>query len=598
MKFFSDLKLGAKLGSAFLVVVLLTAAVGGFSLLQLARINAQTKDITNDWMPSVIEASELRAALNRARSAQVDLVLAVDAKQLGAAKGAFASAMKYLDAAMTKYEPLVTSDAERELFEQLKNDRVGFEASHRKLAELTDGGEALFPEARGWLQGEAMGSFRKLAVVVSKLTELNQAGAAEAGSVAESTYVVARVWVMSFVACAIVLAALLALCITRSITRPVGRAVEAADRIAAGDLTVELQVTGRDEIAMLLQTLSGMRDRLASIVGGVRQSADGVATASAEIASGNNDLSMRTEQQASSLEETAASMEELSSTVKQNADNARQANQLAMGASAVAVQGGEVVNRVVDTMKGINDSSKRIVDIISVIDGIAFQTNILALNAAVEAARAGEQGRGFAVVAGEVRSLAQRSAAAAKEIKTLINDSVQRVEQGSQLVDQAGTTMDEVVSSIRRVTDIMGEISAASSEQSSGVAQVGEAVTQMDQATQQNAALVEESAAAAESLKLQAHALVEAVAIFKLAHTGTFAAPKPGAAPVAIKAAKSMSAPASKVELLKASRADNVVRPAFKKVGPSLDAPAARTASQTIPTVAASSNGADEWETF
>jgi methyl-accepting chemotaxis protein len=274
-------------------------------------------------------------------------------------------------------------------------------------------------------------------------------------------------------------------------------------------------------------------------VSSVRQGADGVSTASAEIAQGNNDLSARTENQASALEQTAASMEELNSTVKQNADNARQANQLAMQASTVAIQGGEVVGQVVQTMKGINESSQKIADIIGVIDGIAFQTNILALNAAVEAARAGEQGRGFAVVASEVRSLAGRSADAAKEIKQLINASVERVAQGTLLVDQAGTTMTEVVSSIRRVTDIVGEISAASSEQSQGVSQVGEAVNQIDQVTQQNAALVEQMAAAAGSLQTQAAALVQVVSLFKLdagqtiqaAPTAAVAAPRRVAAP-------------------------------------------------------------------
>ncbi len=314
------------------------------------------------------------------------------------------------------------------------------------------------------------------------------------------------------------LAILLGWLITRSITVPLNRAKDAAARVAEGDLTVDLSGEGKDETAQLLGALSHMKDNLVRIVSSVRQNAEGVATASAQIAEGNTDLSSRTEEQASALEETAASMEELSSTVKQNAENARQGNQLAMSASTVAIKGGEVVNQVVQTMKGINDSSRRISDIIGVIDGIAFQTNILALNAAVEAARAGEQGRGFAVVAGEVRTLAQRSAEAAKEIKGLISTSVERVEQGTALVDQAGTTMSEVVSAIKRVTDIMGEISAASGEQSAGVAQVGEAVMQMDQATQQNAALVEESAAAAESLKHQAQQLVQEVAVFKLGH--------------------------------------------------------------------------------
>jgi methyl-accepting chemotaxis protein len=304
--------------------------------------------------------------------------------------------------------------------------------------------------------------------------------------------------------------------ISRGIAKGIDMASSASERFGEGDLSQTLPQGGKDEIAHLLQALSKMQTNLIGVVQRVRDGSDSVSTASAEIAQGNNDLSQRTEQQASALEETAASMEELSATVKQNADSARQANQLAMTASAVAVQGGEVVGQVVQTMKHINDSSKRIFDIISVIDGIAFQTNILALNAAVEAARAGDQGRGFAVVASEVRSLAGRSADAAKEIKTLIGASVERVEQGSVLVDQAGVTMTEVVNAIKRVTDLMGEISAASTEQSQGVAQVGEAVIQMDQVTQQNAALVEEMAAAASSLKSQAQDLVQTVAVFKL----------------------------------------------------------------------------------
>ena len=294
------------------------------------------------------------------------------------------------------------------------------------------------------------------------------------------------------------------------------RSLNVAQAVAQGDLSSRVAVQGSNEAAQLLGALGQMNERLRDIVQAVRLNSEGVATASAQIASGNADLSQRTEQQASALQETAASMEELGSAVKASADNARQANELAVNASTVAIKGGDVVGEVVETMRGINDSSKRIADIIGVIDGIAFQTNILALNAAVEAARAGEQGRGFAVVASEVRSLAQRSAEAAKEIKRLITASVERVEQGTILVDRAGSTMNEVVVSIRRVTEIMGEISAASHEQSSGVRQVGEAVSQIDQATQQNAALVEESAAAAESLKHQAGQLVSAVAVFKL----------------------------------------------------------------------------------
>jgi len=302
----------------------------------------------------------------------------------------------------------------------------------------------------------------------------------------------------------------------RSITSPVNYAVKVANSIAAGDLRVRVDVRGNNELGQLMQALAAMRDHLAQLVQEVMRGSESVATASAQIAQGNNDLSSRTEEQASALEQTSASMEELGSTVQQNAANAQQANQLAQHASQVATRGGAVVGQVVHTMKDINESSRRIADIIGVIDGIAFQTNILALNAAVEAARAGEQGRGFAVVASEVRSLAGRSAEAAREIKALISTSVERVEQGTVLVDQAGNTMDEVVSSIRRVTEIVGEISASGAEQATGVAQVVEAVAQMDQTTQQNAALVEEMAAAADSLRGQAQSLVQTVSTFKV----------------------------------------------------------------------------------
>ncbi len=363
----------------------------------------------------------------------------------------------------------------------------------------------------------------------------------------------------------------------RAITRPISQAVAVARAVANGDLSQQFDVHGKDETAQLLAALKVMQSSLAKLVSNVRQNSESVATASAQIAQGNQDLSSRTEEQASALEETAAAMEELSSTVKQNADNAKQANQLALSASAVAIKGGEVVGQVVTTMKGINDSSKKIADIISVIDGIAFQTNILALNAAVEAARAGEQGRGFAVVASEVRSLAGRSADAAKEIKGLITASVERVELGTALVDQAGHTMTEVVSSIKRVTDIMGEISAASAEQSAGVAQVGEAITQMDQATQQNAALVEESAAAAESLKGQAQQLVGAVAVFKL--NGDDQSYE--AAPV-IYAAAPRAQGAERRGLV---RAKNVTRPNFK-------------AKNEIVNVLKKTGTDDQWQSF
>jgi methyl-accepting chemotaxis protein len=391
---------------------------------------------------------------------------------------------------------------------------------------------------------------------------------------------------------AIGLGVMLAAAVGHAMARAIGRQLGAepaqaaalAQRVAAGELDTPITLRDGDNSSLMAQ-LKLMQSRLGDVVGRVRQNADSVATASAQIAQGNNDLSERTEQQASALQQTAASMEELSATVRQNADNARQANQLALGASTVAVRGGEVVGRVVDTMKGINDASRRIADIIGVIDGIAFQTNILALNAAVEAARAGEQGRGFAVVASEVRNLAQRSAEAAKEIKGLISASVERVEQGSALVDQAGATMSEVVNSIQRVTDLVGEISAASSEQSAGVAQVGEAVSQMDQATQQNAALVEQSAAAAESLRQQALMLVQAVAMFE---TGSTAAASTG--PAAALRAASRDGPAN-VERRGPGRAMNVTRPNFGGRPHS-------TAAAHTPSPAPQRTGSDDWESF
>ena len=385
---------------------------------------------------------------------------------------------------------------------------------------------------------------------------------------------------LGIVAGAALLAALVNnLWLEAQIASPLATVVRVAKNAAAGNPERNVTLNRVDEIGMLLRAVNQTALNLQSLVDDVSEQVGGVHSASSEIAMGNNDLSARTEQTASSLEETAASMEQLSSTVKQNADNAKQANQLALGASAVAVKGGEVVGQVVGTMKDINDSSRKIADIIGVIDGIAFQTNILALNAAVEAARAGEQGRGFAVVASEVRSLAGRSADAAREIKGLIAASVDRVGQGTALVDQAGATMAEIVASIHRVTDIMGEISAASSEQSSGVAQIGQAVSQMDQATQQNAALVEQSAAAAESLKGQAVQLVAAVAVFK---------------PTPVETARRAPATTAQrsAERRGADRAQNVTRPAF---GAKSTAGAAKPRAAAV---AQARTGSDDWTSF
>ncbi len=436
----------------------------------------------------------------------------------------------------------------------------------------------------------AEGADREAGALLVRLKEQldqNEKAVAEVASAGAKTSSVLAYGLMLVAA---VLGMLGAVWLSRQITRPLAQALAVAQKVANGELGNTITVTGNDEIGALMASLRDMQTNLAKLVSDVRKGSESVSIASAEIASGNHDLSARTEQQASALEETAASMEQLSATVKQNADSARQANQLAMNASTVAVKGGEVVSQVVTTMKGINDSSRKISDIIQVIDGIAFQTNILALNAAVEAARAGEQGRGFAVVASEVRSLAGRSAEAAKEIKSLINASVERVAHGTTLVDQAGVTVTEVVGSIRRVTDIMGEISAASSEQASGVSQVGEAVTQMDQTTQQNAALVEEMAAAASSLKSQAHDLVQVVSRFKIPGDGNSASHPAHQVHLSARAIPKPAVPGLKKS--HETKPPHVAAPPTPSLVAMNSSPV-KTSSKTPP-----AGGDDDWETF
>ena len=513
---FSNTKISVKLGGAFMSIVLLTAGIGGFSLIQLARINANTEEMASNWLPSIKYAAEMQGLLNDFRQAETQHAMAVDPADKKVEADRISADKARLVEVGRKFEVLVDTPAEKQVWEKFGKDLGAYYAASNKLLALSDVGPAEAQATTEFLNGESRAVFRVLFKNIEDMSALNSLGADAAHAGAKQTYARSQWSVVALIGFAVAMAAALAVWMTRQITRPIAFAVSAAKEFADGNLTHAIHPRGTDEPSQVLHALESMRLALAKVVSNVRQGSEGVATASAEIAQGNNDLSARTEHQASALEQTAASIEELGSTVKQNADNARQANQLAMNASTVAIKGGEVVNQVVETMKGINESSRKISDIISVIDGIAFQTNILALNAAVEAARAGEQGRGFAVVASEVRSLAGRSAEAAKEIKSLIGASVERVERGTVLVDQAGATMTEVVGSIKRVTDIMGEISAASNEQSLGVAQVGEAVTQMDQATQQNAALVEEMAAAASSLKSQAHELVQVVAAFKL----------------------------------------------------------------------------------
>jgi methyl-accepting chemotaxis protein len=418
------------------------------------------------------------------------------------------------NALLEAYGATYLTPEEKVLFEDYQVKRKHYQEVRTKTLDLIKEGE--YAEANASMVKQTGPAFIANRDAVQKLLELQINVGKEEYEKAKQSYATTRNISIGATVISVLLAAFIGLMLIRAIMRPLAVAQDVAGKIAAGDLTSKIEVTSNDELGKLLTSFKAMQASIQGLIGEIKASTDTINTASKEIASGNSDLSQRTEEQASSLEETASSMEELTSTVKQNTENAKQANQLAISASDVAGKGGEVVSKVVTTMDSINESSRKIVDIISVIDGIAFQTNILALNAAVEAARAGEQGRGFAVVAGEVRNLAQRSAAAAKEIKTLIGDSVEKVEGGSKLVAQAGQTMEEIVTSIRRVTDIMSEITAASVEQSQGIEQVNTAITQMDEVTQQNAALVEEAAAAAESLEEQAQNLAASVATFRV----------------------------------------------------------------------------------
>ena len=514
------LTIRAKLNLAFSGLAVLVVLVAGLSLSALGKANNRFADYVSGFNAEATMAKHLRTAVDRRAIAARNLVLVTKPEDVEVERLLVLQAHADVLAHLAKLKQMVS-------------DATDVNANGRHLVAEMDRIEQLYgpvamaivemalkdkkAEAIAKMNDECRPLLAAMAKAATDFARYVEAHSQELTQQEEASYAKERNVLIA--ACVIALAAamLAGMLVTRSITVPIAQAVRVAESVAAGDLTGRIDATGKDEVSQLLAALGRMSQSLSQIVYQVRQSCDSIATGSAQIATGNADLSQRTEEQASALEETAATMEQLNSTVRNNSDNAKQANQLAINASLVASQGGEVVGQVVKTMRGINDSSRKISDIISVIDGIAFQTNILALNAAVEAARAGEQGRGFAVVAAEVRSLAQRSADAAKAIKTLITDSVEQVERGTSLVDKAGTTMSEVVTSIKRVSDIVAEISAASVEQSSGVAQVGEAVAQIDQATQQNAALVEQSAAAAESLKLQAQQLVQAVAVFKLA---------------------------------------------------------------------------------
>ncbi len=584
----NNLKISTRLMILIGILSVLLIAIGSIGLVGISQSNDALKRVYEDRTVALGQLSDIQRLLLRNR-------LRLDAALINPTPEVINRTVSEIETGGTEITSLWTAYMATELTPDEAKLAQGFaDARTRFLQEgLKPAVDALkagnLDEARRLEIGPVFSLYEPVRKGIGDLSKLQLNVAKQEFDTALTRYNTTRIIAISAIVTGVLFAALFGLALIRGISRSLKQAIDASNAVAQGDLTRAIRVDGKDEVAMLLTSLAAMQDSLAKVVTTVRQGSEGVATASAQIASGNHDLSARTEQQASALEQTAASMEELSATVKQNADSARQANQLALNASTTAVRGGEVVAQVVDTMKGINDSSKKISDIISVIDGIAFQTNILALNAAVEAARAGEQGRGFAVVASEVRSLAGRSAEAAKEIKSLINASVERVEQGTALVDQAGTTMTEVVSSIRRVTDLMGEISAASNEQSQGVSQVGEAVTQMDQVTQQNAALVEEMAAAASSLQSQAQDLVGTVAVFKLGDQHARAA-----APV----------------VKQATRATGVSKPAYagtERRGPSrTPSKAARPPAKPAPTPTtkqiahsgSSKTGTGDWESF
>ncbi|GKT00668.1 methyl-accepting chemotaxis protein [Acidovorax sp. SUPP3434] len=516
-----NLRIGAKLALAFSITTLITVALAWMAWGQMLRINASAEDLATNWLPSIEAIANVRIAANRLRRTESEAFLPTDQSNLNKLKEELKVRRQQLAEAEAVYAPLVNPGEERKGYEAYQAQRDQYLAVQRRM--LDQPLQAHDETLRIFFTDSEKG-FDAMASTLGELARVNRRGGDSAHDDAVATFHRAQATLLALLIAAVAIASVLAWWITRHITRPLASAVGVARGVAAGDLTMDIAVHGKDESAQLMQALSDMRASLASVVGAVHGSAEGVAAASSQIEQGNQDLSARTEQQASALEETAASMEELSSTVRQNADGAQKASQLAADASTVAQRSGDAVEVMVETMKSIDAASQRIADIIGVVDGIAFQTNILALNAAVEAARAGEQGRGFAVVASEVRTLAQRSADAAKEIKGLIATSVERVGEGSAQANRAGDTMKEVVQSIQRVATIVAEMSIATREQSEGIGQVGEAVAQMDQVTQQNAALVEESAAAASSLKSQAEQLVDAVSVFKIDGVHTAAA--------------------------------------------------------------------------
>jgi methyl-accepting chemotaxis protein len=515
VNFIRHLRVGVRLGAAFAAVLALTVALAGFAVFELTRVHAMSVDMQTRWMPSLRLSSAMDKHIGSIKATELRHVLSTDAAVKTNMDKRLKTLLSELEAMRAEFEALPAGDDAKAPWSDFKSAWSGYMADQGKILAMSV--QYRTDEALELGSGHSTQVFEAAERALSRLIDLNTQGVQAAAQASERVFQRARAGIGGVLLVILLLGVAASVWTTRSITDPIREAVKVAQTVAAGDLTSRIDVTATDETGQLLAALKHMNERLVDIVNNVRMSSDSIATGSAQIASGNADLSQRTEHQAAGLQQTAASMQELTATVATNAEAARAANALAAGASAAAAEGGQVVGRVVGTMQAITASSKKIGDIIGVIDGIAFQTNILALNAAVEAARAGEQGRGFAVVASEVRGLAQRSASAAREIKGLIGASVETVAAGSRLADDAGRSMADIVDQVQRVTDLIARISGASAEQTQGIGQVGVAVQQLEQTTQQNAALVEQSAAAAESLKQQAARPADVVGAFRIA---------------------------------------------------------------------------------
>ena len=514
---FANFKIGTLLRAGFGTLLIFMLAMIFLSVSRFSSVgDANNKIITEDWV-SASSANLIDSIAREDARRTLALFILPDRAARAKSYEQIDADKITIDNALASLSKFIGTSEEKALVEKIQALRSTYSASFIKVAELIESDQR--DQAAKMMNEETFPALDALLQSIRTLVDLQKKGLEANGAQAQHDIQLSRVWMIALGAIALLVSVGLSYQIGRWITAPLNHAVTVAQTVAAGDLSSHIDTTGKNETAQLMQALKAMNDSLSRTVGQVRAGTETIATASSQIASGNLDLSGRTESQASALEQTASSMEELTSAVKQNVDHAQQANHLVVSASDVAVKGGQVVGQVVATMGSIKESSRKIVDIIGVIDSIAFQTNILALNAAVEAARAGEQGRGFAVVAAEVRNLAQRSASAAKEIKTLIGDSVDKVDEGSKLVDNAGMTMNEIVTSVQHVADIMSDITSASQEQSAGIEQVNQAIAQMDEMTQQNAALVEQAAAAAQSMQNQAKSLLQAVSIFKLADT-------------------------------------------------------------------------------